>query len=73
MLQMRARAFALRDIYADVLGGLYLREEIEDAVAEPRQFSARSGAADRGLTDGGRKKQRFVPPNPWSTERRAQA
>jgi hypothetical protein len=30
MLQMRARAFALRDGFADVLGGLYLREEIED-------------------------------------------
>ncbi len=29
MLQMRARAFALRDVFADVLGGLYLREEIE--------------------------------------------
>ena len=31
MLQMRARAFALRDGFADVLGGMYLREEIEDA------------------------------------------
>lgn len=31
MLQMRARAFALRDLFADVLGGLYLREEIDDA------------------------------------------
>lgn len=31
MLQMRARGFALRDGFADVLGGLYLREEIEDA------------------------------------------
>jgi hypothetical protein len=30
MLQMRARAFALRDVFADVLGGLYIREEIED-------------------------------------------
>ena len=30
MLQMRARAFALRDAFADVLGGLYLREEIEE-------------------------------------------
>lgn len=30
MLQMRARAFALRDGFADVLGGLYLREELED-------------------------------------------
>jgi hypothetical protein len=29
MLQMRARAFALRDGFADALGGLYLREEIE--------------------------------------------
>ena len=29
MLQMRARAFALRDGFADVLGGLYLREELE--------------------------------------------
>src|SRR6478752_3350856 len=31
MLQMRARAFALRDAFADVLGGLYLREELDDA------------------------------------------
>lgn len=30
MLQMRARAFCLRDLFADVLGGLYLREEMED-------------------------------------------
>jgi hypothetical protein len=35
MLQMRARAFALRDGFADVLGGLYLKEEIEDN--EPRR------------------------------------
>lgn len=33
MLQMRARAFALRDGFADVLGGLYLREEIDDGAA----------------------------------------
>lgn len=30
MLQMRARAFCLRDVYADVLGGLSFREEVED-------------------------------------------
>ena len=30
MLQMRARAFALRDVFADVLGGLYLAEELQD-------------------------------------------
>lgn len=33
MLSMRARAFCLRDGFADVLGGLYLREEIEDEPA----------------------------------------
>jgi hypothetical protein len=41
MLQMRARAFALRDGFADVLGGLYLREEIEDA---PRRGAVSSEA-----------------------------
>lgn len=33
MLQMRARAFLLRDLYADVLGGLYIVEELEEPVA----------------------------------------
>ena len=33
-LQMRARAFALRDAFADVLGGLYLREEMEAAQSQ---------------------------------------
>jgi hypothetical protein len=37
MLQMRARAFCLRDAFADVLGGLYLREEIEDSAPSARQ------------------------------------
>lgn len=37
MLQMRARAFALRDLFADVLGGLYLKEEMDNdgSVPEP--------------------------------------
>jgi hypothetical protein len=35
MLSMRARAFAARDGASDVLGGLYLREEMEDVPAEP--------------------------------------
>lgn len=30
MLAMRARAFALRDTFADVLGGLHIKEETED-------------------------------------------
>ncbi|MDB5726628.1 MAG: hypothetical protein JWQ16_3382, partial [Novosphingobium sp.] len=37
MLQMRARAFCLRDGFADVLGGLYIREEVEDA-KPPREI-----------------------------------
>ena len=30
MLQLRARSFALRDVFPDVLGGLWIREEVED-------------------------------------------
>lgn len=50
MLSMRARAFAARDGAADVLGGLYLKEEFEDVPAEPRditptyEFKRRSSA-----------------------------
>ncbi|MFO1151176.1 MAG: hypothetical protein U1E62_22595 [Alsobacter sp.] len=44
MLQMRARAFALRDVFPDVLGGLYLREEFEDA---PASEAPASEDADR--------------------------
>ena len=36
MLMMRARAFALRDAFPDVLMGLYLREELEGVEAETR-------------------------------------
>lgn len=39
MMQMRARAFALRDGFADVLGGLYLREEL-DGAEERRETQA---------------------------------
>jgi hypothetical protein len=40
MLQMRARGFALRDTFPDVLGGLYLHEEIEgeEAATPPQQM-----------------------------------
>lgn len=33
MLQLRARAFALRDVFPDVLRGMHVREEVEDSVA----------------------------------------
>jgi hypothetical protein len=57
MLQMRARAFALRDLFADVLGGLYLREEIEDdrpargdtPPPAPRQIASEPPAAPRQI------------------------
>jgi hypothetical protein len=41
MLQMRARAFALRDMFPDVLKGLQVREEVEDFVedAAPRDVT----------------------------------
>lgn len=34
MLMMRARAFALRDVYADVLAGFHSREEMEDTLVD---------------------------------------
>ena len=37
MLQLRARAFALRDGFPDVLKGLAVREEVEDYVTVPTQ------------------------------------
>lgn len=36
MLQMRARAFSLRDGFADVLGGLYLQEELDNGQSIPQ-------------------------------------
>ena len=42
MLQMRARAFALRDVFADVLGGLYFREEIEPKASQAKPRDTRS-------------------------------
>lgn len=37
MLQMRARAFAIRDQFADALRGINIREEVEDYEAKPVQ------------------------------------
>lgn len=37
MLQMRARSWAARDGFADVLRGLHVREEAQDYTPEPRQ------------------------------------
>jgi hypothetical protein len=49
MLQMRARAFALRDVFADVLGGLYLREEVEGVeMVEGAEDGAEGGGGATG-------------------------
>lgn len=45
MLQMRARGFAFRDAFADVLGGLSVAEEMQDIITEERH------AATESLTD----------------------
>ncbi len=42
MLQMRARAFALRDGFADVLGGLYIAEELDEEAPKPMKDVSRS-------------------------------
>jgi hypothetical protein len=36
MLQLRARGFAIRDVFPDALRGVMTREEAEDMPAEPR-------------------------------------
>jgi hypothetical protein len=41
MLQMRARAFACRDAFADALRGLGVVEEIADIPSQPKQAKAR--------------------------------
>ncbi len=56
MLQMRARGFALRDTFADVLKGLYVGEEARDmppemrdvTPAEPEPSAATKSDAVRG-------------------------
>lgn len=62
MLQMRARAFALRDGFADVLGGLYLREEIEDN--EPRREPPPPPTVDPPLPPAAKRVPRLPPAPP---------
>jgi uncharacterized protein (DUF3820 family) len=47
MLQLRARAFALRDSFADVLRGIGMAEELQDI---PAKASGRVSVIDRGST-----------------------
>lgn len=48
MLQLRARGFALRDVFPDVLKGLYVAEEARDMPpAEPRDITPKDTAAPK--------------------------
>lgn len=80
MLQMRARSWALRDLFADVLKGLQMREEVEDyptgpVIEMPRRSSAAAGVStadvDRFLGAG--KGAPATASAPGSTSRQAPA
>src|SRR6185312_14669440 len=72
MLQMRARAFCLRDGFADVLGGLYLKEELDDGdngktpPAPPVAVSAPALAAPTPVAPK-------LPPNPHAAPKQPPA
>ena len=60
MLQMRARGFRLHDSFPDVLGGMYLREEMmgatieHDAAETPRVLAAvAEGSRNTAANNGG--------------------
>ena len=53
MLQMRARAFALRDAFADRLGGLHVTEEARDySTFDADRVKGPRGSASRTLSEG---------------------
>jgi len=69
MLQMRARSWLLRDVYADVLQGLYIAEEAEAIPADqgetidPRGEMSQSQPSQNGQSRNGRaQKQRRQQP-----------
>ena len=66
MLQMRARAFALRDAFADVLGGLYVREEIEPKAAytNPSRHSVPVSQFDQRQTAQQKNRRQDAHPEP---------
>jgi len=66
MLQMRARAWALRDGFADVLSGLQVREEVEDYSPGPLTtdedlMPRRKSLADELVGDAGRNAGGTIP------------
>lgn len=61
MCQMRARAFVLRDGFADILKGLGVREEVEDYGQEQRDVTPTPSMPER-LSTQEQKTLPFVPP-----------
>ena len=51
MLQMRARGFALRDAFADVIAGLYIKEELEDMIPEEKEINPEPKEIKESRTD----------------------
>jgi len=59
MLQMRARAYALRDAFADVMKGISVAEEMQDAVYVDQSMATPSPA--QGETSGSSHAQSPAP------------
>ena len=72
MMQMRARGFALRDAYPDVLKGLYLREEMEGAppidVTAETEVIETTNSAPTSLDDLADDLDEVPSPTPANTE-----
>ena len=77
MLQMRARSWALREKFADVLKGLQFREEINDIplkeaahqIVEPQRKSSTEKLVDEFIVDtasGEKAEQTEATPGPWT-------
>lgn len=75
MLQMRARGFTLRDGWADVLGGLYLKEELDDGDSQnapaPRNVGPRIPPAPPPAAIAAPESAKpKTPPNPNAADNR---
>lgn len=70
MLQMRARAFALRDAFPDVLGGLYLTEEIQADSISNGNVSGNDNGDVSLLEESGSVPNLAPKPQAWSASSR---
>lgn len=64
MLQMRARAFALRDVFPDVLKGLHCAEESQDVPTDPVDITPQKGAEPTKGVQGLKDKLQAPAPAP---------